>query len=61
MRESSLRSVLFPAPLRPISPTTSPCSTSNERSSSALMVVVWERARFFRVTILSSASRSMVS
>src|SRR5688572_23397983 len=35
MRERILSSVLLPEPLRPMIPTTSPCATSNETSSSA--------------------------
>ena len=38
MRERILSSVVFPAPLRPMMPTTSPGSTSNEKSFSAHMV-----------------------
>src|SRR2546422_416224 len=37
MRERIFSSVLFPAPLRPIIPTTSPCLISKETSSRAQM------------------------
>src|SRR5678809_795455 len=38
MRERILRNVLLPAPLRPISPSTSHCLTSNDKSFSAQKV-----------------------
>ena len=44
MRDRILSSVLLPAPLRPMMPTTSPCWTSNDTSFSAQSVVVRARA-----------------
>src|SRR5262249_44849051 len=44
-REKILRSVLFPAPLRPMMPMTSPCSISSETSLSAQSSVPSAAAR----------------
>ena len=54
MRERILSNVLLPAPLRPMMPTTSPLSTSNETSRSAQngvhRLARWRAARKARWT-----------
>ena len=55
MRERIFSSVLLPAPLRPMMPTTSPCSTSNETSFSA-QIRSPARARPVRGSATAAAS-----
>src|SRR5258708_7068580 len=67
MRERTLSSVLLPAPLRPITPMTSPFSTSNETSLSAQKVDAFvlsdgaeRKRRMGALTRLPSASPKRV-
>ena len=64
MRERIFSSVLLPAPLRPMTPMTSPCATSSETSLSAQKCIVGGAAlraveqRAGAVTALTTESRS---
>ncbi len=67
MRERILSSVLLPAPLRPMMPTTSPASTSKLTSFRAQIVLTcpvdepaWRRRRMGAAAALVMASRSVV-
>ena len=59
MRERSFSSVLLPAPLRPMMPTTSPRATSNEQSFSAQSASRSSRANGWR-TACATRSASVV-